>query len=85
MSIVRQLGRGLRNLLRRRRAAEEIADEVDSFFVETKADFEARGLSGADAARAARLTIGQQHGASRRGAFLRMGEHSRRRNERCEI
>ncbi len=58
MSIVRQLGRGLRNLLRRRHADEEVADEVDGFFAETKADFEARGLSGTDAARAARLALG---------------------------
>src|SRR5947209_2908802 len=58
MFIVRQLGRGLRNLLRRRHADEEIADEVDSFFAETKADFETRGFTAADAARAARLAIG---------------------------
>ncbi len=58
MSIVRQLGRGLRNLLRRRHADEEIAGEVDSFYAETKADFEACGLSDADAARAARLALG---------------------------
>jgi hypothetical protein len=44
MSIVRQLGRGLRNRLRRSRADEEIADEVESLFAETKADFETRGL-----------------------------------------
>jgi putative ABC transport system permease protein len=55
---LRQLGRGLRNLLRRSRADEEIADEVESFFAETKADFETRGLTGPEAARAARLKIG---------------------------
>jgi predicted permease len=58
MSIGRQLGRGLRNLLRRRHADDEIADEVDNFFAETKADFEARGFTAADAARAARLALG---------------------------
>ncbi len=58
MSIVRQLARGWRNLLRRRHADEEVADEVDSFFAETKADFEARGFAPADARRAARLALG---------------------------
>jgi hypothetical protein len=50
---LRQLGRGLRNLLRRSRADEEIADEVESFFAETKADFETRGLTGPEAEAAA--------------------------------
>jgi putative ABC transport system permease protein len=58
MSIARQLVRGFRNLLRRKYADEDIADEVDSFFAETKADFEARGLTAGDAARAARMTLG---------------------------
>ena len=58
MFFLRQLGRGLRNLLRRSRADKEIADEVESFFAETKADFETRGLTGPEAARAARLKIG---------------------------
>jgi predicted permease len=58
MSIVRQLLRGLRNLIHRKRADNNIADEVDSFFAETKADFEARGLTPLDAARATRLTLG---------------------------
>ena len=43
MSIVRQLVHGFRNLLRRKQADQDIADEVDNFFAEVKADFEARG------------------------------------------
>jgi predicted permease len=58
MSIARQLVRGLRNLLRRKYADEDIADEVDSFFAEAKAAFEARGLTAHDAARAARIRVG---------------------------
>ncbi len=58
MSIARQLVRGLRNLLRRERADEEIAEEVDSFFAEAKADMEARGLTAHDAARATRMALG---------------------------
>ncbi len=58
MSIARQLVRGFRNLLRRERADEDIADEVDSFFAEAKADMEARGLTAHDAARATRMVLG---------------------------
>jgi putative ABC transport system permease protein len=58
MPIVRQLTQGVRNLLRRKHADEDIADEVDSFFAEAKADFEARGLSSDDAARATRIALG---------------------------
>lgn len=58
MSIARQVVRGLRNLVRRERADEDIADEIDNFFVETKADFEARGLTPQNAARAARMALG---------------------------
>lgn len=58
MSIARQLVRGLRNLLRRERADGEIADEVDSFFAEAKADMEAHGLTAHDAARATRMALG---------------------------
>src|SRR5581483_11467983 len=58
MSIARQLVRGFRNLLRRERADEDIADEVDSFFAEAKADMEARGLPAHDAARATRMMLG---------------------------
>jgi hypothetical protein len=58
MSIVRQAVRGLRNLIRRKRADEDVADEVDNFFAEAKADLEARGLAAHEAARAARLALG---------------------------
>jgi putative ABC transport system permease protein len=58
MSIARQLVRGFRNLLRRERADGEIADEVDSFLAEAKADMEARGLTANDAARATRMVLG---------------------------
>jgi putative ABC transport system permease protein len=58
MSLVRQLARGFRNLLRRKHADEDISDEVDSFFAEAKADFEARGLTSDDAARATRMALG---------------------------
>ncbi len=58
MLIARQLVRGLRNLLRRERADGEIADEVDSFFAEAKADMEARGLRAHDATRAIQMALG---------------------------
>src|SRR5947209_13665599 len=58
MSIARQLVRGFRNLLRRKYADEDIADEINSFFAEAKADFEARGLTAHDAARATRMELG---------------------------
>ena len=58
MSIGRQLVRGFRNLVRRKRADGDIADEVDSFFAEAKADMETRGLSADGAARATRIALG---------------------------
>jgi predicted permease len=58
MSIGRQLVRGFRKLVRRKRADRDIADEVDSFIAEAKADFEARGLTAQDAARATRMALG---------------------------
>ncbi len=58
MSIWRQLVCGFRNLVRRKRADGYIADEVDSFIAEAKADFEARGLTAQDAARATRIALG---------------------------
>ncbi len=60
MSIMRQLVHGFRNLFRRKRADGDIADEVDDFFAETKADFEARGLTAEQATRAARLALGSR-------------------------
>ncbi len=58
MSIARQLIRGFGNLLRRRHADEGIADEVDSFYAEAQAEFEARGLAPQNAARATRMALG---------------------------
>ena len=58
MAIARQFLRGLRNLLRRKRADEDIADEVDSFFAEAKAEFQRRGADAHEAVRAARLALG---------------------------
>jgi predicted permease len=58
MAILRQLAHGVRNLVRSKRANDEIADEVDSFLAEAKAEFEARGLSPEEATRAARIRIG---------------------------
>jgi putative ABC transport system permease protein len=58
MSMARQIVRGFRNLLRRERADEGITDEVDSFFAETKADMQARGLTAHDATRTTRMLLG---------------------------
>src|SRR6185437_6140224 len=58
MSLVRRLTKGFGNLLRRKHADEDIADEVDNFFAEAKAEFEARGLTADDAARTARIALG---------------------------
>jgi predicted permease len=58
MSILRQLARGVRNLVHSKRANDEIADEVDSFIAEAKAEFEARGMSPEEAARAAHIRMG---------------------------
>ncbi|HEX6545928.1 MAG TPA: ABC transporter permease [Bryobacteraceae bacterium] len=60
MTLFRQLAHGLRNLIRSKRADEDIADEVDSFVAETQAEFEARGLPAEEAARAARIRIGSR-------------------------
>ncbi len=58
MSIARQLFHGFRNLVRRKHAEDNISDEVESFFAEARADFEARGLAPRDAARATRMALG---------------------------
>ncbi|HEX4771165.1 MAG TPA: ABC transporter permease [Bryobacteraceae bacterium] len=58
MSIGRNLVRGFRNLVRRKHADGDIADEVDSFIAEAKADFEARGFTAEAAARATRMALG---------------------------
>jgi predicted permease len=58
--MLRQLVMGIRNLLRRKQADEEIADEIDCFFSEAKADLQVRGLTAVEAARAARLALGSR-------------------------
>lgn len=58
MAILRQLAHGARKLIQPTKADHDIADEVDSFFMETKAEFEARGLPPEEAARAARAHLG---------------------------
>jgi predicted permease len=60
VSIPGQVVHGFRNLFRRKQADTEIADEVDNYFAETKADFEARGLTAEQATRAARLALGSR-------------------------
>jgi len=58
MWFVRQLVRGFRNLLRRKHADKDIADEVESYYAEAKADLETRGLGSEEATRAARMALG---------------------------
>ncbi len=58
MSIARQVLHGFRNLLRRKNADEDVADEVESFLAEAKADYEARGVTPQNAARATRTALG---------------------------
>jgi len=58
MSLWRQITGGLRVLLRRDRADRDVADEVQHFLDETTDAYLARGLSAADARRAARLDVG---------------------------
>jgi predicted permease len=58
MSPWRQLIRGVRALLNRRKTDGEIADEVESYLSESARDFEAAGLSCEEAKRAARRDLG---------------------------
>ncbi len=58
MSLWRQITRGLRVLTHRRRADQDVADEVRDYFDHATAEFEARGLSAEEARRAARLEFG---------------------------
>ena len=58
MSVWRQLARGLRALVNRRAADQEIADEVESYLEQAAAELAARGLSPEEARRAARLNLG---------------------------
>ena len=57
MSFWRQLARGLRALVHRRAADQEINDEVESYLEHSAAALEASGLSPSDARRMARLEI----------------------------
>jgi len=58
MSLWRQMTRGLRVLVHRRAADQDLADEVTDFLNQLAAEHVARGLSPADAQRAARLELG---------------------------
>lgn len=58
MTLLRQFARGVRNLVRSKRANDEIAEEVESFFAEARAELEASGLSPKESLRAARLRMG---------------------------
>ena len=58
MSLWRQLTRGLRVLIHREAADQDMADEVQDYLERATAAFAARGLSPAEARRAARLELG---------------------------
>jgi predicted permease len=58
MSLWRQLTRGLRVLVNRQAADQDIADEVSHYLEESATAFEARGLSREEACRATRMEIG---------------------------
>src|SRR5262249_39155668 len=58
MSFWRQLTRGLRVLTNRKAADQDVSDEVQHYFEETTAAFEAKGMSSDEARRAARLELG---------------------------
>ena len=58
MSLWRQIGRGVRALVRRKSADREIADEVEHFMEQATAAWMERGLAPEDARRAARLEMG---------------------------
>ena len=58
----RQLTRGLRGLLQRRAADQDAADEVADYLEQAAAAHRARGLSPAEAVRAARLEVGNVTG-----------------------
>ena len=58
MSLWRQLTHGLRSLMNRTKADQDLSDEVRQYFEEATAAGMARGLSAADARRAARLELG---------------------------
>ena len=58
MSLWRQLTYGVRSLLNRGKHDRDAAEEVEQYFEEAEAAYRARGLSAADARRAARLQAG---------------------------
>jgi putative ABC transport system permease protein len=58
MSLWRQLSRGLRVLMHRRAADQDVADEVQHFVDQAAAESVTRGLSPEEARRAARLEVG---------------------------
>ncbi len=58
MSLWRQLSRGMRSLLSGGGADRRVDEEVQNFLDEAAADYEAAGLSSAEAQRAARLRVG---------------------------
>src|SRR5579863_1794937 len=58
MSIWRQIGRGLRALVNRPAADQDVADEVESYLQESAAALEASGVSPGEARRTARLELG---------------------------
>jgi predicted permease len=62
MSLWRQLVRGLRTLVNRKAAEQDIADEVESYLEHAAASLVARGLSPDEARRVARLECGNAAG-----------------------
>ena len=58
----RQLTRGLRGLFQRRATDQDAADEITAYLEQAAAEHRARGLSPAEAARAARLELGNVTG-----------------------
>ncbi len=63
MSLWRTATRGLRALFRRRTVEAELNDEVRDYFERAREEFQRRGLSPREAARAARLEFGGETGA----------------------
>ena len=66
MSLWRHLTRGLRGLVRPGQQATDIDDEVQHYFEQATAAHRERGLSEAEARRAARLELGSPHTAQER-------------------
>jgi putative ABC transport system permease protein len=58
MSLLRQIARGLRALMRRNEADRDVDDELRQFLDESEAAHVARGLTATEARRAATLDIG---------------------------